>query len=323
MAVMEPEMTEAERSLISPGFGDRSDDAVVRAWGHYLLGSSRGVAIVDAGTGTIDMVNDAFARIHGGEPADFNGARIDDLVTADSTAAIASLLDELRRTGYAGAELEHVRRDGAFVSVYSEVAADIDENGNFEKLIFMVQDISERKRIEDNLVKLADTDTVTGLWNRRRFEDELTRQVSRCRRYHEEAGLLLVDLDVFKTVNDTYGHRSGDGVLKAIGDTLIARLRESDGAARIGGDEFAVLLPNVSVSQATLIGDSLRREISGLEFELAGDQVKVTASVGVIHIDSESGSDEEIMVAVDRALYRAKRAGRDRTAVAEPAETVD
>ena len=107
-----------------------------------------------------------------------------------------------------------------------------------------------RKRMEASVQRLADHDPLTDLWNRRRFEEELRRQVARCQRYGEKAALLVMDLDGFKAVNDSFGHKVGDDLLKLVAAALQRRVRGTDAVARLGGDEFAVLLGNVSPDQA-------------------------------------------------------------------------
>ena len=125
--------------------------------------------------------------------------------------------------------------------------------------IVHVEDISVRKRMEASLQRLADHDPLTDLWNRRRFEEELRRQVARCRRYGEKAALLLMDLDGFKAVNDSFGHKAGDDLLKLVAAALQQRVRGTDAVARLGGDEFAVLLGNVSPDQAAERGRAAAR----------------------------------------------------------------
>ena len=159
---------------------------------------------------------------------------------------------------------------------------------------------------------MADHDPLTGLWNRRRFEEELSRQVARSQRYGERAAYLLMDLNDFKPVNDAHGHKAGDQLLVAIAEALSKRLRESDSLARIGGDEFAVLLSNVSKTQANLLAEELRRAVELTTISVPGGTVGVTASIGVALMDDTVKSDDAVFVEADQAMYRAKppHAGR-------------
>ena len=118
-------------------------------------------------------------------------------------------------------------------------------------------DISERKRLENQLQEIADRDALTGLFSRRRFQEELEREVSRARRHGRPGALLLLDLDGFKQVNDTLGHAAGDELLTRIGEALRSILRDSDVLARIGGDEFALILPDTDVAAARVVGEKL------------------------------------------------------------------
>ena len=125
-------------------------------------------------------------------------------------------------------EKRYFTAQGHLIWVGLAVSLVRDEAGRPVHFISQITDISERKRMETKLRRLADHDSLTGLWNRRRFEDELQRQVGRCQRYGERAALLLTDLDGFKDVNDTFGHKAGDDLLKVVATGLRARLRHTD-----------------------------------------------------------------------------------------------
>ena len=181
-----------------------------------------------------------------------------------------------------------------------------DPDGNPLHFISQIEDISDRKRLEEQLHWLADHDSLTRLWNRRRFDEELHRQVSRCQRYAERAALFLVDLDDFKPVNDRYGHKAGDDLLIAIAAALKTRLRDTDSIARIGGDEFAAVAVNVSPDQAASIAQSLAEVVSETAIDVDGQSVCVGASVGVALIDDRPDLDHDIFVRADMDMYRAK-----------------
>jgi diguanylate cyclase (GGDEF)-like protein len=170
-------------------------------------------------------------------------------------------------------------------------------------------------------LRLADFDELTGVRNSRFFKSALDRHLEVVRRHRKSAGLILIDLDFFKRVNDTRGHIQGDAVLKAVGELLQRRVRGSDVAGRYGGEEFAVLLSDTDESGAMAAAESLRAAIESLVIEptSAGPPLHITASLGVAMMTQDSGRAEEVLAACDRALYRAKGFGRNRVVLAPPA----
>jgi diguanylate cyclase (GGDEF)-like protein len=181
--------------------------------------------------------------------------------------------------------------------------------------IAQLQDISERKRLEEHLRHLADHDPLTGLRNRRLFEHDLKLQIARSQRYGEQAAVMVVDLDAFKQINDLHGHKVGDDALQAVATALTRRLRETDLVARLGGDEFAVLLPHADEHGTTLVAESLARVIAACSVDVGDTVVHPAGSVGVAMIDQQTVSAEQALVEADRAMYAAKRAKATATAV--------
>jgi len=158
-----------------------------------------------------------------------------------------------------------------------------------------------------DLRRLADHDCLNGLRNRRTFEEATAVQVDRCRRYRETA-LLLIDVDCLKRINDTYGHNTGDDALKVVAATLKQRLRDTDFAFRIGGDEFAVLLPHTSQAEATAVALEVQRGIAEARIGAGVGIVNSSVSIGVATLDQHTVDVTSALAQADRAMYAAKRA---------------
>ena len=205
---------------------------------------------------------------------------------------------------------------GQFVWMMITVSLVRDEEGRALYLIMQFQDISERKELAGRLEYLADHDFLTGLYNRRHFEQELAHEVDRAARYGSPGAVLLIDVDNFKTVNDTFGHMAGDDLLKGIAGLLKHRMRHTDILARVGGDEFAVLLPQTNATQASAVADDFVKALDKQAAMLANQSIRITASVGVASFDGISAA--EVLARADVAMYGAKQAGRNRFIVYQP-----
>jgi diguanylate cyclase (GGDEF)-like protein/PAS domain S-box-containing protein len=182
--------------------------------------------------------------------------------------------------------------------------------------VVLVQDITDRKRYEGELQYLADHDPLTGLYNRRRFAEELEWVLAYSRRYHSPAAVVALDVDNFKFVNDTFGHATGDELLVAIGAALRARCRESDIVGRLGGDEFGVVLPQSGSAEADIVAQALLDAVREVRVMFGDRPVEATASIGVRVFGEEAElTAQEILSDADIALYDAKESGRDRKSV--------
>jgi len=189
--------------------------------------------------------------------------------------------------------------------------------------VLLVEDITDRKRYEGELEYLADHDPLTGLFNRRRFAEELDWVLSYSRRYRSPAALVALDVDNFKFVNDTFGHAVGDELLVAIAHGLRQRCRESDVVGRVGGDEFGVILPQSGREEADIVAQALLEAIREVRVMVGQRAVRATASIGVrLIVEDTQQTAEEIISDADIALYDAKEGGRDRMSVAGDGKNV-
>ena len=268
--------------------------------------------------GTIDVIecNPAFASMLGREPSELLGRIGPAIVHADDMSTRDRMLDDVLAGRPASGELRFKHRDGHDVCALTVPSLTLGPEG--ERLIVMqAVDISERKRLENQLQHLADRDPLTGLFSRRRFQEELEREVSRARRHGRPGALLLLDLDGFKLVNDSFGHAAGDELLTRIGNALRNILRDSDVLARIGGDEFALILPDTDIAAGRVVAEKLIdavREYGSVTRE--DRRAAVTVSVGITLVSAGPALDAaKLLIEADLAMYHAKESGKDRIAV--------
>ena len=185
--------------------------------------------------------------------------------------------------------------------------------GELPLLLARVAQLIRLRQTMDRLRAEADRDYLTGLANRRRFRNALGQELERWRRYHLPCALLLVDIDFMKTINDTHGHTAGDKVIRHVADALTEFSRDNDTAARLGGEEFALLLAGADDAKALAAAERLRAAVSGGEVDGVGT---ATVSIGVAACPAHAQSERTLYAAADAALYRAKREGRNRAALA-------
>jgi diguanylate cyclase (GGDEF)-like protein/PAS domain S-box-containing protein len=278
------------------------------------------MALVAADPGRAGRVleaNDALAELTGYPRADLRGMDFDAIFHPEDVADLAERVQELdgerpRR------HTEHRILTAAGMVRWVTVSLLRGEAGEPEHRLVQLQDFSDRKRFEGQLQYLADHDPLTGLFNRRRFEQELERELESSRRYATGGALLVLDLDNFRYVNDSLGHPAGDEMISAVGHALSHRLRNTDTVGRLGGDEFGVILPYASEEDAVPVASGLLEVLrDAVSIEAEHGRRRTTASIGVaLFPDAEERmSAEELLVEGDIAMYDAKDAGRDRVAV--------
>jgi diguanylate cyclase (GGDEF)-like protein/PAS domain S-box-containing protein len=282
--------------------------------------------IVEVGPdGTIQTANARTDAVFGHDREHIEGRPVEDLFAARTRPAVAerfrallaSRSTDARVALGMGLELWGQREDGSEFPVDVTVSALQTDDGTV--LTAIIRDITERKRFEDQLQYLADHDPLTDLFNRRRFDRELTDFIAYAARYDSRGAVYLLDLDRFKFVNDTRGHKAGDEVIRAVGRALHDSVRRTDVVARLGGDEFAVLLRDADRATAERIAEGMLKTISERRLPLEGQRVSMTTSIGIVCFGAEEPSGEELLVQADLAMYTAKEAGGNQFHVAAPA----
>ena len=202
-------------------------------------------------------------------------------------------------------------KDGARHWTLVSAKAILDVHGQFIGSFGMFTDINKRKQLEDQLKQQATTDGLTGVVNRRYFLELATKEVRRALRLNHCLALALIDVDYFKHINDTYGHAVGDDALLAVTHIFQQNIREIDVFARFGGDEFVLLLPETSLTQAQIILQRLCKMLTAQQVDLSGKAVPMTLSVGIAHVADAKDTLDALIERADRTLYHAKKAGRN------------
>ncbi len=210
-------------------------------------------------------------------------------------------------------EKRYLHADGHEIWTQVDMTLLREADGSASYALGQVQDISDRRQLQQELEYLADHDDLTGVLNRRGLQRELVRHTAEVRRYGAAGALLVLDLDNFKVVNDTLGHKAGDELIAAVAADMAARLRSSDVLARLGGDEFAVIVPRGSADDALAVGRSLVEVVRARPSWGGDGGSPLTLSVGVAAFDGMA-SAEEMLDRADSAMYDAKAAGRDAVA---------
>jgi diguanylate cyclase (GGDEF)-like protein/PAS domain S-box-containing protein len=294
----------------------RAEAQLMRSEARFRLmvqNSSDVVAIVDENA-LISYVSPSIHRMLGFSPVEVLGRNVFELLSvteaerlrSDSVSALSGSTIEVRVQG----------ADGRVRAV--EVAiTDMRDQPEVDGIVLNVRDVTERKSLEDDLRHQALHDDLTGLANRVLFTERVSEAVRTAKRTRELVGVLFVDLDDFKLINDSLGHIVGDQVLVGVADRVQQCLRLSDMAARLGGDEFAVLLTGVyGESEITAVADRVREAISR-PVVIGDHEFQLTASIGIAVAGAGEGVGEDLLRAADLAMYRAKQGGKDRHEIFE------
>jgi diguanylate cyclase (GGDEF)-like protein/PAS domain S-box-containing protein len=282
----------------------------------HVLESTDDAVVTKARDGTITSWNGGAERLYGYSAQEVIGRPAGMLIPPERAGEERQLLRSVfRGTSIDRLETERLRKDGESVAVSLTISPIRDATGKVVAAATIGRDITAQRGYEERLIYLSDHDQLTGLHNRRRFEEELKHELARSGRYHSVGALLAVDLDNFKSTNDSVGHAAGDTVLSAVARVLERHARSSDVVARLGGDEFAMLLPAVEPADAHRSANELLDEIHGCRPIFGGKSFRVTASIGVATFESDDATADELLVNANLAMHAAKAAGRDRIIV--------
>ncbi len=279
----------------------------------------QGVVLTDTDA-HIQWANPAFETLTGYAPAEAQGRKPSDLIK--SGLQDQPFYQTLWATILAGenwrGEVINRRKDGSLYHEDLSIAPVRNVTGTITHFIGIKRDVTERKRMEAELRQLATTDFLTGIPNRRHFIGRAENEMARLQRFGQlRVSLLMLDLDYFKRINDSFGHAIGDAVLKHVTQLIRQGLRKTDTLGRLGGEEFAVLLVGADLRAAGAYANRLRRRIAETPLQWDGQTIAVTASIGVTEMMPHDASTDAALARADEALYRAKTGGRNRVEVNE------
>lgn len=206
-------------------------------------------------------------------------------------------------------DAELIDKNG-FIKQISWLHSRLENNNNQAVILSVGLDITEKKEAEKRIVWMAEHDPLTDLYNRRRFTEEFEKSLRSAIRYHHNNTLLYLDLDQFKDINDTSGHRAGDELLVLVAKTLKKVTRFTDLVARLGGDEFAILMPESDDAGARILAEKILHELATIQLEYGTVRHKITASIGIVHYPLHDASIHELLTFADLAMYKTKTTGK-------------
>jgi len=279
------------------------------------IGDPSSATIVVGGDGRVRFANGSAARLLGYDAGALSGTALRELVAPSDSAAILGLL--VGSPGSRSSVDSRMRTaDGAWLEVELDIATQTD--GSLSRLIISVHDVSRWKLLEAKLTSLAFHDSLTQLPNRALLIDRLDHALGRRRRHARGTAILFIDLDDFKTVNESLGHVEADAVLILVAERLLGCVRPEDTASRFGGDEFAILLDDVDEGEASIVA---ARVIAALEppFALSDQSIRLGGSVGIAHSSAGLTRSVDMLRAADAAMYLAKESGKNQFRMFEPA----
>lgn len=207
------------------------------------------------------------------------------------------------------AALKH--KNGSTIWISTSAFVRLGPDGQPAFIEGMARDVSEHKRMENQLIALSRTDGLTGAYNRGYFIDKSEEVINMARRYQRPASMMIADLDHFKEINDKHGHHSGDVALKTFADVCRRKIRESDILGRLGGEEFGLTLPETTIQDAQVLAERIRKAVAAIEIPAGDRMIGMTVSIGLVELSPEDASLSAVMRRADLAMYQAKARGRN------------
>lgn len=277
---------------------------------HMLEASIEGYVVIDTRTHQILEVNPAFCRLLGLSESDVVGQHVTAFTLRDSLPLHQAMLKQLLEDTQQQYQLRLLATENRILDVQISCSTLFDDSGLPLCAVALVVDMTERKRNEERILYLALYDSLTALPNRLLLEERLQQALKERQRRGGLLALLFVDLDNFKTINDTLGHDVGDGLLQALAKRLHLAVRKSDTVARLGGDEFIVLLPEVTGRAA--VAQVAAKLLQSLEpvFEVLGHHIEISCSIGIAIAPEDGLTDIQLKQQADKAMYVAKGRGK-------------
>lgn len=283
---------------------------------YQVIEASHDAIMITDASGVIRSVNPSFCKLTGYD-ADEALGRTPSLLSSGrhDHSFYQKMWQELRLQGYWQGEIWNKRKNGEIYPEWLSISAIRGEDGSINQYAAIFSDITERKKREQQIHELAYFDELTGLANRRLFQDRLDQALANAKRHHHQLAILFLDLDLFKRINDTLGHQAGDEVLCQVARRLQKASRAGESVARLGGDEFTILVPECSgLAEIELLAQRIVAQFE-LPFQIDQTELVLTTSVGISLYPDHGASPGELLKFADAAMYQAKESGRNNYSV--------